>query len=391
MQSEINDMGAKYLAIIDEQETTLNHTITEIEETIVNLRNLMDISDVCLVSEYKSRNAEFRHMPAKFEVSLPTFTPQKINREQIHEQLGFLSKLTITKKEHGGSMKTPSAVYSHPVQPFVDEPRILSDMITEYGTHMYNALHNMSCLSDNELWTSGQDEILRLYNLQGEKLKSIQTKSGTTPSDIAVTQSQDLLYIDPYDNSINIVKNTQIQPLITLWGWSPLNLCSTSSGDLLIIMISDDRKQAKVVRYSGCTEKQTIQWDDQDQPLYSSINCPKYLTENRNLDICMADSTAHAVVVVNAAGKFRFRYTGNLSTRKDSFQPASITTDSQSKILITDFNNHYIQILDQDGHFLHYIDNCCLQCPMGLCMDSQDNLFVADLYTGKVKKIQYYK
>ena len=128
----------------------------------------------------------------------------------------------------------------------------------------------MSCLSDSELWTRGDNNILRLFNLQGELLRSVQTKSGNMPQDIAVTRSGDLVYTDPRDRSINLVSGTHIQTLITLWGWRPRNLCSTSSGDLLVTMESDDVKQTKVVRYSGSTEKQTIQWDDRGKPLYSS-------------------------------------------------------------------------------------------------------------------------
>ncbi|XP_078342038.1 uncharacterized protein LOC144627896 [Crassostrea virginica] len=370
MKSEIDDMDTRHITVIDQQEVAINKTNTDIKKVILDLKRLLDTSDVCLVSEYTSRTEEFRSLPAQFQVtSSPTFTPQEIKREQIHQQIGSLSELVIT----------------YPVGTLLDKPRILTDIQTEC-----RPLHSVSCLSDSELWTRGIDNILRLYNLQGELLRSFQTKSGNKPYDIAVTRSGGLVYTDWWNSSINLLRGTQIQTLITLRGWRPLHVCSTASGDLVVIMYSDDGKQIKVVRYSGSTKKQTIQQDDQGKPLYSS-GIIKYLSENRNSDICVSDCGAGTVVVVSAAGKLRFRYTGFPFTPGESFRPYGITTDSLANILTSDPNNDRIHIIDQDGLFLHFIHNCGLQKPRGLCVDSRDHLFVAEIDTGKVKKLQYYK
>lgn len=230
--------------------------------------------------------------------------------------------------------------------------------------------------------------LMKLYNLQGKLLKSTQTKSSVNVSSgIAVTKSGYLFYTDDVNRTVNVFTYKQMVEVIRLVGWTPRNVCVSSSDSLLVIMNSDDY-QTRVVRYYGSKEGQIIQLNQQGYPLYSSGNL-KYISENRNLDICVADWEAGSVVVVDQAGKLRFTYTGLSSTAKklNYFHPVGITTDSQGRILtITDCCIH---IIDEEGMFLRLIDNCDLCNPYDLCVDSKDNLFVAENRTGKVKKIQY--
>ena len=157
MKSEIDKMDAQHIAALDRQEDAINRTIPKITQVILDMKRLLDTRDVCLVSGYTSRTEEFRSLPAQFQVTLSTFTPQEINREQIHQQIGSLSELAIT-------------IF------LLDEPRILTDIQTEYR-EWSNGLRSVSCLNDIELWTCGNDNILRLYNLHGELLRSVQTRS----------------------------------------------------------------------------------------------------------------------------------------------------------------------------------------------------------------------
>lgn len=157
------------------------------------------------VCGYKSRNAEFKRFPTKLQFNLRSFTPQKINKEQIYQQFGFLPALSIKL--------------------LIDKPQIIASINTEY-----RGLKSVSCLSDEQIWTCGfNDIVMRLYNLQGEVVKSIQTKTLKGPRPMSVTKNGDLVYTDEDARTVNIVRNTQIQTairvrVIRLRGWKPLCL-----------------------------------------------------------------------------------------------------------------------------------------------------------------------
>ncbi|XP_062614543.1 tripartite motif-containing protein 55-like [Saccostrea cucullata] len=401
---EIDKLVQKLKAEVDEMKTsqlqTLQKHLDEIKQKLSNMEN--DIESVNVIVESNDFSKLFSlqfdvdryiKLPYKIVPSLPKFMPGKIQGEELSKNFGALSSSSLTFNKDSYSLKTRQksleAESSSPVKRLLDEPETVTTIDTGYG------LSYLACLSDEEIWTSGGDSTMKLYSInQGSLLKSITTKSGNTPQDIAVTKSGDLIYTDycQSDRTVNIMKNEEKEEMIRLQqNWRSDSICNTSSGDLLVIMRSDDGKLTKVVRYSGSTEKQTIQFDDEGKPLYTPGLCifPKSITENKNLDICVTDEGAKAVVVVNQAGKLRFRYTGHTPAPKNQwFDPVGITTDSQCHILTADMYNDCVHIIDQDGQFLRYIQ-CGVSQPKALCTDTKDNLFVVQYSTTQVKKIKY--
>lgn len=387
--SYISDFDSKHIAVFNKQEIEMKSAISEITQKIDDMKQILNSNDFKNVSAYKSRNDEFKKRPPKLPSSLPNFTPGDIDKKQIFQQFGSLSGLPIKEEDHGYTMVVSKIKSPVPIKRLMDVPRIISYMLTDYGAPI--GVRSVALLNDQFIWTCGyKDKNMKLYNIYGELVRTIQTTSGFPPYDIEVTRNGCLVYADFRDRTVNILKPGQDTKVIRLRGWKPRSVCSTYSGDLLVVMDSDDREDSKVVRYCDCKETQSIQFDDKGDPLYSSGGEIKYITENRNQDICVSDYTDCEIVVVNRKGKFRFTYNGYYFITKRPFEPYGIATDSHGLILTSEYKYDCIHILDQDGQLLRLFDNCNLHSPWDLCVDSSDNLYVTEAEKNKIKKIQYY-
>lgn len=100
-------MNSEHLSVLNDKETEITITIYEITNAIEDLKLFLESKDLSLVSAYKPINDELRRLPKKYLLSLPSFTPKKISSEQIYQQFGSLSKLSISTNE-SASIAEPS-------------------------------------------------------------------------------------------------------------------------------------------------------------------------------------------------------------------------------------------------------------------------------------------
>ncbi|XP_065929728.1 uncharacterized protein [Magallana gigas] len=383
MKIQISGIKVKHRDILQKHLDEIKQIQALIKQTLLAIEEIKKSTEVSPTIEYSSKIREFSKLPPKVKIALPTFFPKPLDHEKLYNMFGQITPLSTATEENVLSLNQPNTS----VRELLDEPELVATIQTGY-----QRLFSVTYLNEDCVWTFGSTKDIKCFNMKGELLHTVSNKSEQRPNDIAVDSDGNLLFSDGKSETANKVNNGQTEEFIRLRGWTPSQLCVTSNGGLLVIMLSHDETQCKVIRYSGSTEKQTIQFDDEGKPLYSGNVKVKHITENRNHDICVADCWAGAVVVVNQNGKLRWRYTGHLSvTKKEPFKPFGITTDSQSRILTADHYNHCIHILDQDGQFLRCIDNCHLKGPYGLCVDNNDNLFVSEHFNGNVKKIKFLR
>eukprot|EP00105_Crassostrea_gigas_P040453 XP_019924601.1 PREDICTED: uncharacterized protein LOC105332553 [Crassostrea gigas] len=307
MKTEISEIKIKHRDILQKHLDEIKQIQALIKQTLVAIEEIKKFTEVSPTIEYSSKIREFSKLPPKVKITLPTFIPKPLDHEKLYNLFGQITPLSTATEENVLSLNKPNTS----VRELLDEPELVATIQTGY-----EKLRSVTYLNEDCVWIFGSTKDIKCFNMKGALLHTVSNKSKQRPNDIAVDRDGNLLFIDGKSGTVNKVNNGQTEELIRLRGWGPCYLCVTSNGDLLVIMYSIDTTQFKVVRYSGSTEKQTIQFDDEGKPLYSGNKRIKYITENRNHDICVADSEANAVVVVNQDGKLRWRYIGHPSVTK---------------------------------------------------------------------------
>ncbi|XP_061176127.1 uncharacterized protein LOC133185084 [Saccostrea echinata] len=369
------------LSILGKQISDMKSILSEIQKITKENQNLLKTKTIKNVLKHESENERFPEVQKLIELSPPSFVSQRIPQEALSQLFGTLTCSVRRETRH---YLIPSATNLRSKREGLRIPEI----IRTWRTGLKVSPKISCCLESDDCYVRSSSTI-KQFSATGNELNVTKLKSESHfLIDITVSKNNTLFYSDNRDRSVNFVKNNTIKTLITLDGWKPLAICSSSTGDILVSMQTDDEKQSKVVRYSGTTVSQEIQYKDISTPLYSN---PLFICENTNFDICISDWDKNSVEVVDSDGEFIFSYEGNraLTKYKDKFNPRGLACDSLSHILITDFLNNLVHIIDHNGHFLRFIDNCNLHCPQDVSVSRDNKLYLVENSKEELKVISY--
>ena len=100
-KNEIRGMKWRHLVSLNKQKEELVRQISEMEQSVQYLNELLDTNEVNMFSPYKSRNAEFRELSPLVQFSLPDISFEEIDRGEIYRLFCCLWPLSLSTDNKG--------------------------------------------------------------------------------------------------------------------------------------------------------------------------------------------------------------------------------------------------------------------------------------------------
>ena len=367
----------KFYALAKQQMDILT-MISDMREKVEESKQILQSYNVSTVNAYQLKFKEYRE-PPEIDIScLNTLTDLETESVMDLNLEGFKAMLEkVSKPVMMGNINLFST------RKLLDEAKEIISIPTEQ-----KPLFRVALVGNNEAWVSGITNTITRVDVQGSKVALFKSTCQEWPADIATSQQGELIYTDDEKGTVHIVRDGIIETLITTpKDWKPNSIFCSRFGDIVVHISFMTRN--KIVFYNGKYITQEIDRDELGFPIFKEGNYSLRMTENNNGDICVSDSNANIVVVLDRVGSVRFRYDGALANRKNRFGPKDVVTDSLSHIIVSDYNNDSLHILDHNGKLLRCIDDCALFNPCGLSVDSMERLWVALCHSGEIKVLEY--
>nr|XP_022293307.1 uncharacterized protein LOC111103949 isoform X1 [Crassostrea virginica] len=374
----IHTMKDSDLNVLTTRHAKLENTIQNMTQTVRQNKEILNSKKPEEVTRFSSKLKELKDFPTNITFKTPNLNTNTIKGKELNIELGDMTA-TLTLP---AMRKSPDQITTSSKESF-DKAKIVASFPTEC-----RPLGKITCFGSEDAWICGENQEITRIDIHGYVQDVVRTTCKYWPAGIMVTKQNDLVYSDSLRRTVNIVKHGGTETIINApRGWKPYRLFCTRSGDILVNMFIQGKN--KILRYQGHKIIQEIVKDERGTPIFKRGPFRLFMTENKNGDVCVSDVNGNNVVAVDRTGHIQFTYDGKPSGKNNSFGPRCLVTDSLSHLIVADFNNDCLHILDQNGHFLRCLDTFGLENPNGLSVDSEGRLWVGLLNAGIIRVIQY--
>lgn len=362
------------------QQTNIAKLTSDMIETVQHNKQIMQTKNASKVTDYESKSKEFINIPKDVAVEIPFLKTNIVTENELSIEIGdFKAILTKTSLSHRSDNDPNLQTTELP-----DEAKMLTIIPTEN-----DSLIRIACTELNEAWVCGEKQTITRIGLEGDVKETVPTKCLYWPDDIAVTNREELIYSDSDGETVNIVRSGRAETLITapLGGNHTDYAVPNPEVSLSVCLVVDN----KIIRYEENQISQIIEKNEDGKALFLEGICKLYVTENENGDVCVSDTNASIVIVLDMTGRMRFRYDGSAAKIKGPFNPNILVTHSSGQIIVTDNSNLCLHILDRNGKFLSCLDCFGQQRCYGLSIDTEGSLWLAFNCTNEIKVFHYLK
>ena len=405
-QNTLQQMKTAGLAKLRRQEKNLEDQLHQLKGDVEQYENQLRDADPNTLIQFKQSTGlrtEKKKPPALETLSAPVLTKGQNDSKAMQNIFGELSTGAILQKSREFDEKYPSCHSgsksdraSDSDKTLVPSSHLIPNPSVQFKFEVQNGCPHIACLDKGLAWVHtfiaplpskrmNKRTKLQLVNRDGSVKDTISTDFSI--KDMAVTSDGDLLLTDYKNKCIKSVSQQKTISTLFTTSWTPCGLCCLHNDNIVV----EFRGECKVIMYNRDGKiRQTLD--------HIKLRCPRKVAVNRvNQDIYICDreniafDSAGKVIAVGADDQLKYEYTGQSDSK---FTPEDMCTDQMGHILITDYNNHRVHMLDRGGRFMQYVltEQQGLYRPTTIDVDREGYLWVGEevnVIKGSVKVAKY--
>ena len=396
-QQTLKEMKESGLGKLKDQEKYIEDRLQQLQDDVQRYEDQLRDADPHVLLQFEQGTGERKDetKPPALETSPVTvFTKGQHDTKAMKNMFGQLSTQAIHQKGREIPKKSlanlstpdPAATAAPPQTKVRSSPSsatqrsLIPTPSVQSQFSVKNPAPFIACVDQGQAWVYTCYKTLQLVDRQGSVSDTINTDFDI--NGMTVTADGELLMSDFSNNCIRSVSRKKEITTQFSTSWRPHGLCCLHN-DIVVTF----RNDSKVVVYSR-------DGDIRQKMEHIKFRYPMGVAVNKvNQDIYICDhisggwNSACKVVTVRADGQLRYEYPGQGG---QEFAPVDVCTDQMGHVLITDYSNHRVHILDQEGQFIQYIltSQQGLYKPTTIGVDMEGYIWVGQ-YNKWVKVVRY--